>query len=75
MVFEKVRELICEQLELDEDRITMDTDIMDDLEAESLDIVDLIMSLEDEYGIEMPDEEVENIKTIGDVVRYIEDNI
>ena len=75
MVFEKVRELICEQLELDEDRITMDTDIMDDLEADSLDIVDLIMSLEDEYGIEMPDEEVENIKTIGDVVRYIEDNI
>ena len=75
MVFEKVRELICEQLELDEDRVTMDTDILDDLEADSLDIVDLIMSLEDEYGIEMPDEEVENIKTIGDVVRYIEDNI
>ena len=75
MVFEKVREIICDQLEIDEGKVTMDTDIVNDLDADSLDIVDLVMSLEDEYGLEMPDEEVEKIKTVGDVVRYIEERI
>ena len=47
---------------------------MDDLGADSLDIVDLVMSLEDEFGVEIPDDQVENIKTVGDIVKYIEDN-
>ena len=72
MVFEKVREILCDQLDLEEDKVTMDSDIVEDFEADSLDVVDLVMSLEDEFGIEIPDEEIENIKTVGDVVRYIE---
>lgn len=74
MVFERVREIICSQLDLDEDRITMDSDILEDFDADSLDLVDLVMSLEDEFGIEVPDDQVENFHTVGDVVRYIEDN-
>ena len=73
-VFEKVRQILCDQLDLEEDKVTMDSDIVEDFEADSLDVVDLVMSLEDEFGIEIPDEEIENIKTVGDVVRYIEDN-
>jgi len=73
-VFEKVRQILCDQLDLEEDKVTMDSDIVEDFEADSLDVVDLVMSLEDEFNIEIPDEEVENIKTVGDVVRYIEDN-
>lgn len=73
MVFEKVREILCDQLDLEEEKVTMDSDIIEDFEADSLDVVDLIMSLEDEFGIEMPDEEVENVHTVGDIVRYIED--
>ena len=75
MVFEKVREILCDQLDLEEDKVTMDSDIIEDFEADSLDVVDLIMSLEDEFGIEMPDEEVENVHTVGDIVRYIEDRV
>ena len=74
MVFEKVREILCDQLDLEEDKVTMDSDIVEDFEADSLDVVDLVMSLEDEFGIEIPDEEIENIKTVGDGVRYIEEN-
>ena len=74
MVFEKVREILCDQLDLEEDKVTMASDIVEDFEADSLDVVDLVMSLEDEFGIEIPDEEIENIKTVGDVVRYIEEN-
>ncbi|MBC5581301.1 acyl carrier protein [Anaerofilum sp. BX8] len=74
MVFEKVREILCDQLDLEEDKVTMDSDIVEDFEADSLDVVDLVMSLEDEFSIEIPDEEIENIKTVGDVVRYIEEN-
>ena len=73
MIFERVREIICEQLELEEDRVTMDSDIAADFEADSLDVVDLIMSLEDEFGLEVPDEEVENFRVVGDLVRYIEE--
>ena len=74
MVFEKVREILCDQLDLEEEKVTMDSDIVEDFEADSLDVVDLLMSLEDEFNIEIPDEEIENIKTVGDVVRYIEEN-
>ena len=74
MVFEKIRQILCDQLDLEEDSITMDSNIVDDLGADSLDVVDLIMSLEDEFNIEIPDEEVENVRTVGQIVKYIEDN-
>ena len=74
MVFEKVREILCDQLDLEEDSVTMDSDIIEDFEADSLDVVDLVMSLEDEFSIEIPDEQIENVKTVGDIVHYIEDN-
>ncbi len=74
MVFEKVKNILSEQLDVEEDKITMDSMIADDLGADSLDVVDLLMSLEDEFEIEIPDEEIENIKTVGNLVNYIESN-
>lgn len=73
--FERIRELLAEQLELDANDITLDSDIMEDFDADSLDVVDMVMALEDEYNIEVPDEAVENFRTVGDVVRYVEDHI
>jgi len=75
MVFEKVKEIICDQLDVEEEKVTMEASITEDLGADSLDIVDLVMSLEEEFDIEVPDEEVENIKTVGDVVKYIEESL
>ncbi len=72
MVFEKVREILCDQLDVEEDSVTMNSAIVDDLGADSLDIVDLVMTLEEEFDIEIPDEEAENVKTVGDIVKYIE---
>ena len=74
MVFEKVRELLVDQLDVEEDVVTMEVNIQSDLGADSLDIVDLVMSLEEEFDCEIPDEEIENIKTVGDIVKYIEDH-
>lgn len=74
MVFERIREIVCDQLDLEEDKVTMDSDIMEDFEADSLDVVDLVMSIEDEFGLEVPDDQIENFRTVGDVVRYIEEN-
>ena len=74
MVFERIREIICDQLDLEEDKVTMDSDIMEDFEADSLDVVDLVMSIEDEFGLEVPDDQIESFRTVGDVVRYIEEN-
>lgn len=74
-IFEKLQAIIAEQLELDEDVITYDSHILDDLGADSLDVVDLIMSVEDEFGVEVPDEALENIRTVEDMVKYIEDNM
>ena len=73
-IFDQIKEMLAEQLDLDESKITMDSDIVEDLEADSLDVVDLVMSMEDEFGVEVPDEVIENFKTVGDVVRYIEEN-
>ena len=73
-MFEQVRQLLAHQFEVDENTITMDTNIADDLGADSLDVVDLVMSLEEEFDMEIPDEAVANIKTVGDIVKYIEDN-
>lgn len=75
MVFEKIRDILCEQLELDEDVVTMEALVLDDLGADSLDVVDIVMSIEDEFEIEVPDEEIENIKTVGDVVKFVEESI
>ena len=74
MVFEKVREILVDQLDVEEDAVTMEASIQNDLGADSLDIVDLVMSLEEEFDCEIPDEEIENIKTVGDIVKYIEDH-
>ncbi|MGI5894038.1 MAG: acyl carrier protein [Candidatus Merdivicinus sp.] len=74
MVFEKVRDILVEQLDVEEEKVSMEASITDDLGADSLDIVDLVMSLEDEFGVEIPDDQVENIKTVGDIVKYIEEN-
>ena len=73
MVFEKVKAILSEQFGVEEDSITMESSITDDLGADSLDVVDLLMSIEDEFEVEVPDSEVENIKTVGDLVKYIED--
>ena len=75
MVFEKIRAMLCDQLDLAEDSVTPESSIVDDLGADSLDVVDLIMSLEEEFDIEIPDEEIENIKLVDDLVKYIESNI
>lgn len=75
MVFEKVRSILIDQLDVEEEKVTPEASIADDLGADSLDIVDLVMSLEEEFDLEIPDDQVENIKTVGDIVKYIEDNI
>ena len=74
MIFEKVRAILAEQLEIDENTIEMGSLIVDDLGADSLDIVDLVMSLEDEFDAEIPDEAIETMKTVGDVVHFIEEH-
>lgn len=71
MIFEKIKEMIAEQFRIDGEDITMETSFRDDLDADSIDLVELIMSLEDEFDLEVEDEEVENIKTVGDAVNYI----
>lgn len=74
MVLEKVKAILAEQFDVEEDKITADTDLQEDLRADSLDVVDLLMSIEDEFEVEVPDEEIENIKTVGSLVSYIEAN-
>lgn len=75
MVLEKVKAILSEQFDVEEDSITPDTSIAEDLGADSLDVVDLLMSIEDEFEIEIPDEEIDNIKTVGELVKYIEGNV
>ncbi|HEY8361584.1 MAG TPA: acyl carrier protein [Tissierellaceae bacterium] len=73
MIFEKVREIIATQFNIDEEEITLDTSFRDTLNADSLDLVELVMALEDEFGLEIDDEDLENIRTVGDAVDYIKD--
>ena len=75
MVFEKMKQILAEQLDADIDSITLETDIQDDLGADSLDVVEMLMSIEDEFEIEIPDEKIESLKTVGQVVEYIQDNM
>ena len=74
MVFEKLREIISEQLEISEELITMESNIRDDFDADSLDFVDIVMSIEAEFNVEVPDEAIDDIKVVGDLVRFIEEN-
>ncbi len=74
MVFEKIKEILGAQLDADEESITLETDIADDLGADSLDVVELLMSIEDEFDVEIPDEEIVNLKTVGSLVDYIQDH-
>ena len=75
MVFDKIKDIIVEQLDVEEDAVTMEASITDDLGADSLDVVDLVMSIEESFDVEIPYEEVENIKTVGDIVKYIENKV
>ena len=74
MIFEKLKDIIAEQLSVEADDISMDSNIQDDLGADSLDVVDLITTIEDEFDLSIPDEAVEEIKTVGDIVNYVEKN-
>ncbi len=73
-MFEKVRKLIAEQLNISEDKVTPETKIVEDLGADSLDMVEMLMTLEEEFGIEVPDEEAANLKQVSDLVAFIEKN-
>jgi len=74
MAFEKIKKIIVEQLGVEEDEVTMESSFIDDLGADSLDIVELIMAIEEEFDIEIPDSEAEKIVTVGDAVNYIKNN-
>lgn len=74
-IFAKVKEVIAEQLSVEDDDVTADASFFDDLGADSLDIVELVMALEDSFGISIPDEDAESIKTVGDAVEYIASNM
>jgi acyl carrier protein len=73
-IFDKVRDVIVDQLNVDEAEVTEEASFIDDLGADSLDIVELVMALEEQFGVSIPDEEAENIKTVGDAVSYITEN-
>ena len=75
MTLDKIKGIIAEQLGVDEDAVKMETHLMKDLEADSLDAVEIIMAIEDEYEIEIPDEEAEKFANIGDIVHFIEEQI
>ncbi len=74
-VSEKVKKMIVDQLGVNESEVVPEAKFIDDLGADSLDIVELIMALEDEYGIEIPDEDAEKIETVGDAIRYIDEHM
>lgn len=74
MVFDRVKELIVEELNISAEKVTMEARLVEDLEADSLDAVELIMQLEEEYNLQIDDNAAETIKTVGDLVHYIEAN-
>ena len=71
---QRIKDIIVEQLGVNADQVTSDAKFIEDLGADSLDTVELIMALEEEFGIEVPDEEAEKLQSVGDVVKYIEEN-
>ena len=74
-MLEKIQAMLAEALNLTIEKVTPDAKIVDDLGADSLDVVELLMTIEDEFSIEIPDEEIENIRTIGELTEYIQSNI
>ena len=72
--FERVQKIICEQLEIDSHLVTEDASISGDLGADSLDLVDLSMSIEEEFNLEVPDDVLDHVRTVGDIVKFLEDN-
>lgn len=75
MVLDKMKDILVEQLECNPENITMESLLVDDLGADSLDAIDIVMSVEDTFKVEVPDEIIEKIETVGDIVNYIEDHI
>lgn len=74
MVFEKIQQIIAQQLDVDPSDIAMDTNLTKDLEADSLDAVEIIMAIEDEFDIEIPDDQAEQFKLVSNLVKFVEDN-
>ncbi len=74
MVFDKIKEIIAEQLKVEESSVTMDTDLMKDLEADSLDAAEIILAIEEEYDMEIPEEDADKFSLVSDIVKYIEEN-
>ena len=70
-MLEKMKEMIEEQLDVEADKITLESNFSDDLDADSLDLFELVMALEEEYGVEIPSEDLENMATVGDIVEYL----
>jgi len=75
MILEKAKKIIAEQFNVEEDTISLETSFRDDLNADSLDLVELVMALEDEFGLEIDDENVENIETLGDAIDYVKNEL
>ena len=74
MIFDKVKEILVDQLDVEDEKVTMEASIIDDLGADSLDLVDLVMAVEEEFDVKIADEDLEGIKTVGDIVDYIAEN-
>lgn len=74
MTFDKIKAIIVDKLDVDESKITMDTDILKDLEADSLDAVEVILGVEEEFGIEIPDDAADMFSTVSDIVKYVDEN-
>ncbi|ESE29950.1 MAG: acyl carrier protein [[Eubacterium] brachy] len=74
MAFDKIREIIVEQLKVDIDSVTMNTDLLKDLEADSLDAAEILVAIEEEYDIEIPEEEADKFQKVADIVNYVEEN-
>lgn len=74
-ILDRMAEILVDQLGIDEDEVTMEANFIEDLNADSLDIVELVMNLEQEFDLMIPDEEAENIRTVGDAVKFIQENL
>ena len=75
MTFEKIQQIIVEQLDIEPDEITLESNLIKDLEADSLDAVEIVTAIEDEFDIEIPDEKAEEFTTVGSIVEYVESQI
>ena len=75
MIFDEVKEILAEQLDIDPETIEMTSNLQTDLGADSLDAIDIVMSIEDQYGIEAPDSVIENMRSVEDIVSFIENNV